>query len=204
MSEKTKTILSWVFKGVAALFAVLAFIFMFALPGISASIVQDGITMEGHIKMSAFVFGGGNISASFWGLKIDVMSFKGGLSIFGLVAFILLVIGIALTVLSLVLRKQAKLYALLGCIVLLLSGVFAFLLTVAGTSATITIAGETQTVVETWKEFVSGLHLGTGAILFGVFNILAAGILLVDAVMFENHKQDDENRDAQIQEESFQ
>lgn len=193
MSAKVKGILSWVFKGVAALFVVLAFIFMFTLPGASISVTQEGITAEGYIKMSAFVFGGGNITISLLGMKLDIMSFKGGLSIFGLVAFILLVFGFVLTIFSLALRKHAKGFALFAVFVLLLAGISSFLLTTAGTSTMLTMMGETEASKVSWIEFVDGLHLGSGTIVFGIFSILASVLLFVDVIMFEKHKQVEEN-----------
>ncbi len=193
MSAKVKGILSWVFKGVAALFIVLAFIFMFTLPGASISVTQEGVTAEGYIKMSAFVFGGGNITISLLGMKLDIMSFKGGLSIFGLVAFILLVFGFVLTIFSLALRKHAKGFALFAVFVLLLAGISSFLLTTAGTSTMLTMMGETEASKVSWIEFVDGLHLGSGTIVCGIFSILASVLLFVDAIMFEKHKQVEEN-----------
>lgn len=187
MSEKTKKFLPWILKGVAALFAILALVFMFVLPGVSYSAKEQGVSSKMWIVMSSLVFGGGVVKVDTLGVKLDMFKFKGGLSIFGLIAFVLLVVGLIALVLSFVLKDKSKLFVLIAGGAFLLAGVCALLITVAGTSVTTTellssIAAETKV---SFKEFLENMNLGTGAILFAVFGILSGATLLVDQFVIE-------------------
>ena len=196
MSEKTKKFLPWILKGVAALFAILALVFMFVLPGVSYSAKEQGVSGKMWIVMSSLVFGGGVVKVDTLGVKLDMFKFKGGLSIFGLIAFVLLVVGLIALVLSFVLKDKSKirvldiiskLFVLIAGGAFLVAGVCALLITVAGTSVTTTellssIAAETKV---SFKEFLENMNLGTGAILFAVFGILSGATLLVDQFVIE-------------------
>ncbi len=184
MSENAKKLLPMILKGVAALFAVLALIFMFVLPGVSNSASQEGVTASASIAMFSLVFGGGKITSKVAGITVEGGKFNGALSIFGLVAFVLLVAAIVVLVLSFVLKEKSKMLVLVAGALFLVAGVCAFLITVAGTSANLAVLGSQAVKVE-WKDFIGQYKVGVGAILFGIFSIISGAALLVDNFVIE-------------------
>ena len=73
---------------VAIACAVLAFVFMF-LPGLSAKEEVMGQTVSGSIGLFGLVFCGGTMASKMGSISADV-KFKGGMSIFALLAFLCL------------------------------------------------------------------------------------------------------------------
>ena len=88
--------LSSILQIVAAFFAVLAIVCLF-LPGVSQSASEMGATATISISLIGLVFGGGPLKMTFSGGGESANTsadYKGGMSIFGLLAFILLVVAI--------------------------------------------------------------------------------------------------------------
>lgn len=183
MSKNLKSLLPLILKGVSLLFALLALIFMFALPGLTTSV--EGAT--GTVSMLGLVFGNGTIHTEvdtgiMGSISMDV-SYKGGMSYFGLIAFILLVVALVLVVLSFVLKDKAKVLLLTAGALLVVSGVCAFMLGVAGTDVTQEIAQVQAT--SSFKDAFQDCNLGVGPILFGIFNLLAGAVLVVDELVLD-------------------
>lgn len=153
---------------VAIACAVLAFVFMF-LPGLSAKEKVMGETVSASIALFSLVFGGGTMASKMGSISTNV-KFKGGMSIFALLAFLCLVAAIVVLVLSLVKKEKTNL-VLIGAGLLVLAGIFVLLVKVAGTNIT-SLAGEALSKKVTFKNFIDGLNLGIGSILFAVFAIL--------------------------------
>lgn len=185
MSEKLKSLLPLILKGVACLFVVLAFIFMFALPGLSAE--AEG--MKSSISLFGLVFGNGTIHTEILSKGSDA-SISGGMSFFALFAFILLIIGIVCFVLGFVLKEKAKLFGLVSGVLFLLAGICAFLVKVAGTDIVVSMGilesllpGSNVAANVAFTDFFKEYNLGVGSILFAIFNILAGGILVVNELV---------------------
>lgn len=153
---------------VAIACAVLAFVFMF-LPGLSAKEEVMGQTVSGSIGLFGLVFGSGTKASKMGSISADV-KFKGGMSIFALLAFLCLVAAIVVLVLSLVMKGKTN-FVLIGAGLLVLAGIFVLLVKVAGTNIT-SLAGEVLPEKVSFKDFIDGMNLGIGSILFAVFAIL--------------------------------
>lgn len=149
-------------KYIALGLAVLSLIFM-ACPGIIAS--QEGVSTS--VALAGLIFGNGKIVTKI-GQNSASASFKGGMSIFGLISFLVLVAAIVIMVVAYL--KNNKKLALIGAGLAVLAGILIFLLKVCGTN----VALETiSTTTLKFKDFVEGTNLGVGTILYGVFAILS-------------------------------
>ena len=190
LMNKIKEYLPLIIKGVSLLFVVLALIFMFALPGVVKETASQGMSVTTTMPMFGLVFGNGTLhgETSVIGMPISVdLHLQGGLSFFGLLSFLLLVAAIILFVLSFVLKDKARLFLLIAGGLLIVSGIFAFLIKTFGTDITASLMGETGSPTS-FTETFRDTNLGVGAILFGIFNILAGGLLLVNELVLNKNK----------------
>ena len=150
---------------------VLGLIFALILPGAVAS--EENVS--GTVSFFGIVFGGGPIVAKVYNTTVE-QAYAGGMSIFGLLSFLLAVAGIALIVIQVV-KGNDKL-GFIGNILIAVAGIFAFLLLAAGTDVTVTIYegySATGTFAEQFKEFA----IGAGAVIYGILALAggAFGIL---------------------------
>lgn len=170
---------SVLFKIIAASLAVVAVILSFVLAGAGTTETETVMGYEVSATVSrtlfGFVFGGGayeTMTKTPMGdanVSIDV---EGGMSFFALVAFLLVIAGIALVVVD-VLTKNKKL-GLVGSLLLALGGLAVLLTLVAGTDFTYQLDASTK-LSETFKEFNDGLTLGIGAYAWAILCV-AGGV----------------------------
>ena len=150
--------------------AVLALIFGLILPGVSAE--MGGATYT--IGILGMAFGGAEYKVSAGGATMTAKVGDGGMSIFGLISLVALIVGIVLTIVSMF--KDGKL-GFIGSILIAVAGVCMLLLLVVGTDVSQTFGGQTYTskFAETFEQF----KLGIGAIIYAILAILggAFGIL---------------------------
>ena len=146
---------------------VLALILGMILPGAVAE--MGGIDYS--IAILGLAFGGAELKASAGGQSATMKVGDGGMSIFGLISIIALVVGIALVIASIFVKD--KKFDFIGAILVAVAGVFMLLLLVAGTD--LTNNGQTAKFTEVYEEF----KLGIGAIIYAIIAILggAFGIL---------------------------
>ena len=165
--------LSNILQIVAAFFAILAIVCLF-LPGVSQKASEMGATATISISLIGLVFGGGplKVALSGGGESANTSAdYKGGMSIFGLLAFILLVVAIVLAIVAIVMKKSNLLIP--AGAVAVVAGICVLLVMVAGTAAEGTA----------FKDLMEGLKLGIGSILFAVSAILGGGLLVASKVM---------------------
>ena len=165
--------LSNILQIVAAFFAILAIVCLFLL-GVSATQDLMRVPVTVSISLIGLVFGGGPLKASgsAGGTSVNQsMDYKGGMSIFGLLAFILLVVAIVLAIVAVVMKKSNLLIP--AGAVAVVAGICVLLVMVAGTTAEGTA----------FKDLMEGLKLGIGSILFAVSAILGGGLLVASKVM---------------------
>lgn len=165
--------LSNILQIVAAVFAILAIVCLF-LPGVSQKVSEMGTTATISISLIGLVFGGGPLKMTFSGEGASANTsadYKGGMSIFGLLAFILLVVAIVLAIVAVVMKKSNLLIP--AGAVAVVAGIFVLLVMVAGTAAEGTA----------FKDMMEGFKLGIGSILFAVSAILGGGLLVASKVM---------------------
>ncbi len=146
---------------------------LIGLPGIS----QSAEGAEGTIALAGLMFGNGTMNASKGGFSVS-MSYKGGLSYFGLLSFIALLVGIVLVavrvVLSFMKKGDKKILSQVGSVLLVVAGVFAFMIMVAGTDVSMTLEGFTSPS-EPYSSLMEGCALGVGTWLYAILAILAGG-----------------------------
>ncbi len=147
-----KNLLAIIVAGAAVLALIL---------GIALTPIAD---VEGEIKLFDLVFG---VNESAMGATLS-----GGMSITGLVSFIALVAGIALTVVSMFVKD--KKLDFIGSICIAVAGVLMLLVLTVGTDLVVTAAGQSQPYAK-FSEIYEGLKLGIGTILYGVIAILGGG-----------------------------
>ena len=143
---------------------VLALIFGLILPGMTASSTYTSSTV-GLMGLRV----GAPVITNTTGSLSNTVTYSGGLSIFGLISFLALVAGIALTIVS-IFVKDKKL-DLIGAI--LVAGALMFLLMTVGTD--VSYRGMTGT----FSEIFGKCTLGAGAIIYGIVALLggAFGVL---------------------------
>lgn len=146
---------------------LLAFIFCLFLPGIVAS-NKYGATKFSLIN---FMLGIGKYTSESTSGVISKGSIDGGLSIFGLLSFICLIAGIGLTIASIFIKD--KKLDFIGSILIVVAGIFAFMLLVAGTDVTQKIGS--QTVATSFSKTFQLFKLGAGAYVYGILAILGGG-----------------------------
>ncbi len=190
MSKNSKSLLPLILKCAAGLFVLLALIFMFVLPGLSYS--EESTSLLGTTSSVAFsisffglVFGNGTMHSETTlanQTSAADVTISGGMSIFALLAFIFLIAGIVTCALTFVLKDKAKLLGMVSGVLLVLAGICAFMVKVAGTDVvtSASILGSEIASSMSFTEYFKEMNLGIGAILFGVLNILAGGCLLVN------------------------
>ena len=170
--------LSNILQIVAAFFAILAIVCLF-LPGVSASEEVMGSVTSSTISLIGLMFGGGPLKGTTAGISMST-NYSGGMSIFGLFAFVLLIVAIALGIVAVVMKKSNLLIP--AGAVAVVAGICALLVMVAGTPVTSSIAGLGE-IEESFKEFIDGFNLGIGSILFAVSAILGGGLLVASKIM---------------------
>lgn len=165
--------LSNILQIVAAVFAILAIVCLF-LPGVSQEVSEMGVTATASISLIGLVFGGGPLKTKISGggesgnVSLD---YKGGMSIFGLLAFVLLVVAIVLAIVAIVMKKSNLLIP--AGAVAVVAGICVLLVMVVGTASEGTA----------FKDMMEGFKLGIGSILFAVSAILGGGLLVASKVM---------------------
>ena len=146
---------------------LLAFIFCLFLPGISYK-MGDGRT---DVAIIGLMFGRSTAVSKSAGAKVE-MVINGGLSIFGLLSFLCLIAGIGLTIASIFVKD--KKFDFIGSILIVVAGIFAFMLLVACTDIT-KMAGEKLPKPEAFKEVFGDFKLGAGVYVYGILAILGGG-----------------------------
>lgn len=134
------------------------------------------IEVVSSVSVMGLIFGGGpNKVVS--GEEAESLKYNGGMSIFGLIAFILAVVAVVLLVVAFVKglksNKYCNLLVLGGILAVVLSAVCMLLLLVAGTEVSSEVLG--MTVTSTFKESFKEYSLGIGAILWSVITLVGAG-----------------------------
>ena len=164
--------------------AVLALFFALILAGATKSVTTTteflGTTIttvtSSSIKFLSLAFGGAKLvttTVSGDTTSTIELDYDGGMSIFALIAFILILLSIVVMIAS-VLIKNKKI-GLIGSILLVLAGIASFLILVVGTDVSVTtkIVGSLEnTTVTPFAEVFEGYKLGAGAIVCGVLCIL--------------------------------
>ena len=154
--------------------AVLSFIFFFTMSGVKITQVVEGIEIVGTVPLSGVAFGSSraNFQFSYSGSSIDVgVPFSGGLSVFGLISFILLFVSMALIIYAMV--KENAQIELYGAICLLVSGICMFLVLVAGSDVVADLSGFGQEkIAESFREFYEDTHISVGVYFYGIVCIL--------------------------------
>ncbi|MBR2321309.1 MAG: hypothetical protein IKA57_04155, partial [Clostridia bacterium] len=156
--------------------AILALLFALIMPG--AKMVQKMGTSEVVYKANliGLMFGSTEVVATL-GSKTQSITYDGGMSIFGLISFIALVGGLALTVLSFFVAD--KKFDTIGAVLVALAGVLVLFLLTAGTDLTGYNGIDMSAHPAEFKEVYENYKLGVGAILYAIVAILGGGIGLV-------------------------
>jgi hypothetical protein len=99
---------------------------------------------------------------------VSQFAYAGGVSTFGIIAFILLALGVVAIVASLFVK--GKKLDLIGSMLIVLGGICLFLVLVAGSNVTYTSLFNEQIVA--FKEFFEGFKLGAGVYICAIISIL--------------------------------
>lgn len=162
-------------KLAAILFAVLAMV-MLAAPGAFDQLKAADQTITACISLAGLAFGNPTIVTKITLLNATQsakVSANGGLSVFALLAFILLLVALIGVVMRLFVTPKKDKFIDLGLsIALLVAGIFAFLTLTVGGSVT-----DASGIEVSFADFYNGASLGAGAILFGIFSIIAGASL---------------------------
>ena len=163
--------------------AVLALFFALILAGATKTetneLLGSTTTLTSTISFLGLAFGGSkifNTAVSGNNTTTGAFAYDGGMSIFALIAFILILLSIVVMLAS-VLIKNKKI-GLIGSILLVLAGITSFLILVVGTDVSVTTSVDTilgnisNTTVTPFAEVFEGFKLGAGAIVCGVLCIL--------------------------------
>ena len=167
--------LSNILQIVAAFFAILAIVCLF-FPGVILKSSEMGRTATIRISFIWLVFGGGPLKVTFSGGAASANTssdYKGAMSIFGLLAFILLVVAIVLAIVAIVMKKSNLLIP--AGAVAVVAGLCVLLVMVAGTDSEGTAFKDIMDLYN--------FKLGIGSILFAVSAILGGGLLVASKVM---------------------
>ena len=162
--------------------AVLALFFALILAGATKTETNEVLgtttTLTSTISFLGLAFGGSkivNTAVSGNNTTTGAFAYDGGMSIFALIAFILILLSIVVMIAS-VLIKNKKI-GLIGSILLVLAGITSFLILVVGTDVSVTTSVDTildnisNTTVTPFAEVFEGFKLGAGAIVCGVLCI---------------------------------
>ena len=171
--------LSDILKMVAGVFAIIAVVALF-LPGLYASQEVFGEKASSSVSFFGLAFSGGPLTLKGNGSTIS-QKYSGGLSVFALLAVVLLVVAIVLVVLAIVLKKRNLVW--IAALLLVVAGISALLVKVVGTP--FSMEGVTGNIP--FKDFVGEFKLGIGSILFAVGSIVSAA-LLAGSNFVENKK----------------
>ena len=166
---------------VGALLSIIALIFL-AMSGLTATGTTAGVTATTNVALGGFVFGGLKFVTTTTGLgstNTNTSTVEGGMSYFVLISFILLILGLAATIASFFLKKQGKLLAIIGGILIIISAIFIMLIKCGGTDVkkTITAGSITATPTTAFKDAFKDYSLGTGTICYFVFALLSGLII---------------------------
>lgn len=165
MAKKKSTNLGII---IPALFALLAFVLAIFLPG-AINNVREGVTVKSNLL--GMMFGSAKVTTTI-GENSNIVIYKGGMSIFGLISAICLIGGVGLIIGSILLGNSQ--FAKLGSILILLAGVLVFLILVAGTDLTQAINdGHTFDIKGVFKElYTEEWKLGAGTYIYGALCVL--------------------------------
>ncbi len=158
-----KNLLAVIVAGAAVLALILGLIF----PGVVAEMNGGKFT----IGILGMAFGGAEYKVSAGGTTMTAKIGDGGMSIFGLISLIALLVGLVLVVVSMLKGQEAS---FIGSALIAFAGVCMLLLLVAGTDVSQTVAGTTRTTKFTtmFEEF----KLGFGAIIYAIIAIIGGGL----------------------------
>lgn len=161
------------------LFAVLAILCIF-LPGcintLTATVFGQTITTETKVLLYGLVFGNPEVIITVTSAGSTSMVFEGGLSYLGLIGFILVAIGLVVTLLSLFFKRQAKLICVLAFLIILIGACLMMAVLTCGSD--VAYQGLTSSFTDTYEEF----DLGVGTILFFVSGLISSGFVLGSAL----------------------
>ena len=158
--------------------SVLSMLLTAFLPGAVYDGKVDGSVVPTTVSLIGMMFGSSELY-TVTTKRIIEAPYIGGLSTFGLIAFILLALGLLCIIISVVIEKHSLVG--IGAILSLLAGVAVILLLVGGTN--ITAVTENDFLYESnykFNYFFDGFKMGIGAILFAALNFasgLVSGIL---------------------------
>mgnify|MGYP004633938593 CR=1 FL=1 len=166
---------------VGALLSIVALIFL-AMTGLTATNSGAGITATTTVALGGFVFGGLKFVTTTTGLgatNTTTATFEGGMSYFVLISVILIVLGLAATIASIFLKKQGKLLAIIGGILIVVGAIFIMLIKCGGADLkkTMTAGSVTATPTKAFKDAFENYSLGTGTICYFVFALLSGLII---------------------------
>lgn len=175
-----KLSLNKILIALGVLLSVVALFFLLA-PGLTATVTESGITATSKIGLGGFIVGSHKAVATgtMRGTTVTLNIFyKGGMSYFVLISVILLVLGLAATIASIFLKKQGKLFALIGALLIIVAAIFILLIKCGGTNITsITYEGSTINTDTTYADFVKDSNFGAGTICYFVFALLSGLII---------------------------
>ena len=149
--------------------AILALIMALILTGITKT--YENTTAVDTVSLVGMIFGGGPEVSTFGSMSTS-SGYQGGMSIFGLISFIVLLLGIASLVAS-VFVEDKKL-DLLGAALIALAGILMLLLLSAGTDIVKEVTSN-MTVTTTFAEAFEGYSLAAGPIVYAIIAILGGG-----------------------------
>ena len=169
-------------KSIPAISAMIAFICSTFLYGAGGNFGRKERPIPEYRKLINFIFGGGK-SYVWPHEKVDQLDAFTGISVFGGLAFICLVIGVTLFV-RYVINKQDKNY-IISCCFIMLSGVFILLLLVAGTHVSATDCY--WSYAQAFKN--DNYKLGAGTIVWSVICVLGGGFGLFEHLCLKKNSQ---------------
>ena len=154
---------------IGLLFA-LASIFMIFLPGLEKKTDHSTTT----ISLAGLIFGNGTIETII-GSVSNKSKLDGGLSIMGLISFICIVLAIIIIIIKIFMKKDN--IELLAGLLLIIGGIFMFMIKMAGTDIAINIAQSLSKSVS-FKEYFKDFSLVSGPILYAIFSLLGGVVII--------------------------
>ena len=181
--KKNNKVLNLVFSLVPVLLGVIAIFLCFA-PGLTNTVVIEIFgnksTTIYNAQLFGLVFGNGQITS---GDKISTLN--GGMSIFGLISFVLLVVAIATQVVATFVKlKKTDLIRLVSAACFVVAGILMFFLKTAGTDVILVSGGsdlggfigeQKAAFVDVFEDYT----LGAGAIVYAILSLLAGASVIV-------------------------
>lgn len=147
--------------------AVLALVLAIFLPGV----IAESDNGKATISLLAFIFGSATVKSSYTVGNTTInneSAYTGGMSTMGLIAVILLVLGIIALVAKMFI--SGKKLDLIGSLLIVVGGIFLFLCLSAGADVSVT-----EKVSITFKEAFESYKLGLGVYVCGIVSILGGG-----------------------------